>query len=166
MAIKPLKCHDFYWFWLLEGRVLQGAWVSALLGTLFGVQDYKKVKFPGRDISSLAVKGLRKKVQVYMLTKCALLLVKSEGSWCVSCLSMVKKNVICYGEWMVYMIYCHAISWIEILWMWIIIQSTRPYTCQQLIVKISWLLTNTTSHCGSVPTSQEFVFVCRVWCVA
>ena len=30
-----------------------------LLGTLVGVQDYKKVKFPGRDNSSLAVKGLR-----------------------------------------------------------------------------------------------------------
>ena len=29
-------------------------------GTLLGVQEYKKVKFPGRDNSSLAVKGLRK----------------------------------------------------------------------------------------------------------
>ena len=44
---------------LLEGRVLhRGAWVATLLGTLLGVQDYKKVKFPERDISSLAVKGL------------------------------------------------------------------------------------------------------------
>ena len=31
----------------LEGRVLhKGAWVETLLGTLLGVQDYKKVKFP------------------------------------------------------------------------------------------------------------------------
>ena len=28
--------------------------------TLLGVQDYKKVKFSGRDISSLAAKGLKK----------------------------------------------------------------------------------------------------------
>ena len=44
---------------LLEGRVLhKGAWVATLLGTLHGVHDYKKVKFQGRDISSLAAKGL------------------------------------------------------------------------------------------------------------
>ena len=36
----------------------KGAWVATLLGTLLGVQDYKKVKFPGRDNSFLAVKGL------------------------------------------------------------------------------------------------------------
>ena len=42
---------------LLEGRVLhKGAWVAALLGTLLGVQDYKKVKFPLRDNWSLAGK--------------------------------------------------------------------------------------------------------------
>ena len=35
----------------------KGACVATLLGTL-GVQDYKKVKFSGRDISSLAAKGL------------------------------------------------------------------------------------------------------------
>ena len=34
------------------------AWVATLLGTLLGVQDYNKVKFPGRVNSSLAVKGL------------------------------------------------------------------------------------------------------------
>ena len=34
----------------------KGAWVATLLGTLLGVQDYKKVKFPGRDNSPLAVK--------------------------------------------------------------------------------------------------------------
>ena len=37
----------------------KGAWVATLLGTLLGVQDYKKVEIPGRDISSLAVKGLK-----------------------------------------------------------------------------------------------------------
>ena len=52
------KCQDFYWFWtyfwILEDRVLhKGAWVATLLGTLFGVQDYKKVKFPVRDTSFL-----------------------------------------------------------------------------------------------------------------
>ena len=36
----------------------KGAWVTTLLGTLLRVQDYKKVKFPGRDILSLAAKGL------------------------------------------------------------------------------------------------------------
>ena len=51
-------------FWFLEGRVFhKGAWVATLLVTLFGVQDYKKVKFPGRDISSLAAKGLKKKYE-------------------------------------------------------------------------------------------------------
>ena len=44
-------------FWLLEGRVLhKGAWVVTLLGTLLGVE------FPGRDNSSLVVKGLNRKV--------------------------------------------------------------------------------------------------------
>ena len=38
----------------------RGAWVATLIGTLLGVQDYKKVKFPGRDNLSLAVKGLLK----------------------------------------------------------------------------------------------------------
>ena len=34
-------------YWLLEGKVLhKGSWVATLLGTLLGVQDYKKVKFP------------------------------------------------------------------------------------------------------------------------
>ena len=61
-VVNPLsKCQDFHWFWtwviLEQGRVLhKGAWVTTLLGIL-GVQDYKKVKFSGRDISSLAAKG-------------------------------------------------------------------------------------------------------------
>ena len=43
---------------LLEGRVLhKGAWVATLLGTLLGVQGYKKVKFSVRDILSSAEKG-------------------------------------------------------------------------------------------------------------
>ena len=42
---------------LLESRVLRkGAWVAQLLGTLLGVRGLKKVKFPGQDNSSLAVK--------------------------------------------------------------------------------------------------------------
>ena len=42
-----------------EGRVLhKGAWVANFLGTLLGVQDYKKVEFPGRDVSSIAAKEL------------------------------------------------------------------------------------------------------------
>ena len=41
---------------ILEDRVLhKEACVETLLGTLLGVQEYKKVKFSGRDISSLAV---------------------------------------------------------------------------------------------------------------
>ena len=59
---NPLRARiftDFGLWSLLEGRVLhKGAWIATLLGTLLGVQDYKKVRFPGRDISSLAVKGL------------------------------------------------------------------------------------------------------------
>lgn len=55
--LNPLS-HCF-WTGLLESRVLRnGAWFAALLVTLLGVQDFKTVKFPGRDISSLAVKGL------------------------------------------------------------------------------------------------------------
>ena len=41
------------------GLLHKGAWVAMLVGSLLGVQDYKKVKFPGRDNSSLAVKGLK-----------------------------------------------------------------------------------------------------------
>ena len=59
--VNPLRARIFTdLFRLLEGRVIHnGAWVATLLGTLLGVQDYKKVTFPGRDISSLAAKGLR-----------------------------------------------------------------------------------------------------------
>ena len=63
---------DFIWT-LLEGRVLhKGAWVATLLRTLLGVQDYKKVKFQGRDISSLVFNGLNilpvdAAIQVYKL---------------------------------------------------------------------------------------------------
>ena len=63
LLFNPLSARIFTDFWLklLEGRVLhKGAWVATLLSTLLGVQDYKRVKFPGRDISSLAAKGLRK----------------------------------------------------------------------------------------------------------
>ena len=53
-------------FWLLEGWVLhKGAWIATLLGTFLRVQDYKKVKFSGRDISSLAAKGLNKKLRIW-----------------------------------------------------------------------------------------------------
>ena len=40
-------------FFVIRGQsaTQTGAWVA----TLLGVQDYKKVRFPGRDISSLAV---------------------------------------------------------------------------------------------------------------
>ena len=42
-----------------------GAWVATLLlGTLLGVQDYKNVKFTGRENSSLAGKGLNKNVNI------------------------------------------------------------------------------------------------------
>ena len=47
--INPLTARVFTGF---------GAWDATLLGTVLGVQDYKKVKFTGRDISFLAVKGL------------------------------------------------------------------------------------------------------------
>ena len=59
-SFKPLSAGIFTDFGLrlLEGRVLhKGAWVATLQGPLLGVQNYRKVKFPGRDISSLAVKG-------------------------------------------------------------------------------------------------------------
>ena len=63
MALNPLSARiftDFGLFWSLEGRVLhKGAWIATLLGILLGVQDYKRVKFSGRDISSLAAKGLK-----------------------------------------------------------------------------------------------------------
>ena len=55
---NPLTARIFtdFGLWLLEGRMLhKGAWVATLLGTLLG---YKKVRFPGWDISSLAAKGL------------------------------------------------------------------------------------------------------------
>ena len=38
----------------------EGVWLAGLLGTLLGVQDYRKVKFPGQDHSYLAVKGLNR----------------------------------------------------------------------------------------------------------
>ena len=59
---NPLSARIFTAFglWLLEGRVPhKGARVATLLGTLLRVQDYKKVKFSERDISSLAAKGLK-----------------------------------------------------------------------------------------------------------
>ena len=60
---------------LLEGRVLhKGIWVVALLGTLCGVQDYKKVKYLGRDNSSLAVKGLRSHLVILILGEKSMLL--------------------------------------------------------------------------------------------
>ena len=40
------------------------AWVVTLLGTLLGVKDYKKVKFSGRDISSLAAEELNKNIKM------------------------------------------------------------------------------------------------------
>ena len=59
-SLSAMIFTDFELLDLLEGRVLhEGAWAVTLLGTLLGVQNYKKVKFPGRDISSLAVKGLK-----------------------------------------------------------------------------------------------------------
>ena len=42
----------------------KGAWDATLLGTLLGFQDYKKIKSPGRDNSSLAAKGLNKKRKI------------------------------------------------------------------------------------------------------
>ena len=57
-CFNPLSARIFTDFELrlLESRVLhKGAWVA----TLLGVQDYKKVKFQGRDNSSLAAKGLK-----------------------------------------------------------------------------------------------------------
>ena len=60
-TFNPLSARIFTDFGLrsLEGRVLhKEAWVATLLATLLRVQDYKKVKFPGRDILSLAAKGL------------------------------------------------------------------------------------------------------------
>ena len=59
--------HDDIVYWhnikiicLLEDRVLyKEAWVAKPLVTHLRIQDHKKVKFPGRDILSLAVKELR-----------------------------------------------------------------------------------------------------------
>ena len=52
--LTPLSAGIFtdFGLWLLESRLLHKG------GTLLGVQGYKKVKFSGRDISSLAAKGL------------------------------------------------------------------------------------------------------------
>ena len=45
---------------LLDDRVLhKEAWVTKLLGTHYSIQVHKKVKFSGRDNSSLALKGLK-----------------------------------------------------------------------------------------------------------
>ena len=49
LLFNPLSVRIFTVFGLklLEGRVLhKEGWVATLLGTLLGVQDYKKVKFP------------------------------------------------------------------------------------------------------------------------
>ena len=43
-----------YW---RAGVLHKGLWVATILGSFLGVQDYKKVKFPGPDNLSLAVKG-------------------------------------------------------------------------------------------------------------
>ena len=56
--VNPLSVGIFTVFFtyqrLLEGRVLhKEAWVGTLLGTLLGVQDYKTVEFPGRDIQGV-----------------------------------------------------------------------------------------------------------------
>ena len=49
-SVNPLSAGIslfFDLFWSLEGRVLhKGAWFATLLGTLLGVQEYKKLKFP------------------------------------------------------------------------------------------------------------------------
>ena len=50
-------------------------WIATLLGTLLGVQDYKKVKFSGRDISSLAAKGLSTAIIYYI--QAALLIISA-----------------------------------------------------------------------------------------
>ena len=40
----------------LEERLLhKGAWFATLLDTHLRIKDHKKVKFPGQDVSSLAV---------------------------------------------------------------------------------------------------------------
>ena len=61
--LKNARIFTDFWLKLLEGKVLHnGTWVA----TLLGVQVYKTVNFPGRDISSLAVKGLK---DIWKLTK-------------------------------------------------------------------------------------------------
>ena len=51
---------------LEDSRVLyKEAWVVALLGTHLSIQVHKKVKFPGRDISFLAVKELNRLYIIY-----------------------------------------------------------------------------------------------------
>ena len=48
----------------------RAVFTQGILGTLLGVQDHKKVKFPGRDISSLAFKGLHHKHTMHATTHC------------------------------------------------------------------------------------------------
>ena len=57
---KKISFIHIFLLTLLQDSVLhKRAWVAALLGTHLRIQDHKKVKFSGQDISSLAVKGLR-----------------------------------------------------------------------------------------------------------
>ena len=58
--INPLSARIFTVFGhsLLEDRVLhKEAWFAKLLGTHLSIQVHKKVKFPWRDNSPLALKG-------------------------------------------------------------------------------------------------------------
>ena len=57
LAFNPLSAGGISTVFYGLIRAHKGAWVAALHSS-GGVQDYKLVKFPGRDNSSLAVKGL------------------------------------------------------------------------------------------------------------
>ena len=60
--VYPLPFHCFWS--LLEDRVLhKEAWVAKFFGTHLSIQIHKKVKFSGRDKSSLVVKGLIKNMK-------------------------------------------------------------------------------------------------------
>ena len=71
VTVNPLSARIFTVFGhsLLEDRVLhKEAWVAKLLGTHLSIQVHKKVKFSWRDNSTLALKGLIRRYEIYYLS--------------------------------------------------------------------------------------------------
>ena len=70
---------DFHCFWYLsKGRLLhKGVQVTTLYGTQLKIQNRKIIKFSGRDISSLAAKGLIWVTKIYSSATCGTQVIRT-----------------------------------------------------------------------------------------